>query len=723
MHLLNCRPRFFRLLLILVVMLSPTLPLAGDDVIERIAMRDERIDQVLELLERLTGRAILRPPALPTPTITFDSQGPMSRDEFVEMLETLLSMNGIGVTPMGDNYLKVVPLNRIRTEAPQFITENARDLRPSGRVVAKIYRMNFLRPEEFIEKINPKLTPNLGAITVFEKANAMMIIETVSNLQLIEFLLEEFDRPGDAFVETRFFEIKNARSADIIARLNALRQEPLQRLLSSNTLLDNDERTNQIIVVTDPRNMDYFADLIAQMDRRTEPTTRNEVIFLKHAEATEVASLLTQLVSGQTSERATDRRGRDNGATRRPGLDTSAPPVNGANGGEAPPIETITPPEIIEQARDMVEELSSEFSNLLTILADERSNALIVSGTRNDIEIIEQLIAKIDVLLAQVRIEVVIAEVTLSERDARGIDTIAVEFDRLDKLFNIGVSGPAFGVDVNRDGPRREPATSIITPAPGGGGGNGNGDDVVIGGNGDGTDLISLLQRPFALEMVLEAARNNSNVNVLSVPTIVTTHNREADVRVGEQRPVVTGVTTDGTVTTTTRSQITFRDIGIELRVLPRIAPDGVVEMEITQIVDSVIGNITIDGNPNPIIGNREANSFVSVRSGQTVVLGGLQSYEESDSRTRLALLGRLPILGGLFGGTTKEIVRTELLLFIRPHVIRTTTEAHEDAMQLIERMTQRDQIHNFLDTGFPTRPVVYEEEDLLLPPSPRARR
>lgn len=700
--------RFFRPFLFLCLIgsvvhtLSLLNPLYAEDVIDRIAMRDERVDQVLELLERLTGRAILRPPALPTPTITFDSQGPMSRDEFIEMLETLLSMNGIGVTPMGDSYLKVLPLNRMRTEAPQFITENARDLRPSGRVVAKIYRMNFLRPEEFIEKINPKLTPNLGAVTVFEKANSMMIIETVSNLQMIEFLLEEFDRPGDAFVETRFFEVKNARSADIIARLNALRQEPLQRLLSSNTLLDNDERTNQIIVVTDPRNMDYFADLISQMDRRTEPTTRNEVIFLKHAEASEVASLLTQLVSGQTAERNVAST-RTNGTRRRTGEQPPTTPetTNGSETGNGAPIETTTPPEIVEQARDMVEELSSEFSNLLTILADERSNALIVSGTRNDIEIIELLIDKIDVLLAQVRIEVVIAEVTLSDRDARGIDTIALEFDRLDKLFNLGVSGPAFGVDINRDGARTEPLSNIP----------------------EDERVTTLFQRPFALEAVLEAARNNSNVNVLSVPTIVTTHNREADVRVGEQRPVVTGVTTDGTVTTTTRSQITFRDIGIELRVLPRIAPDGVVEMEITQIVDSVIGNITIDGNPNPIIGNREANSFVSVRSGETVVLGGLQSYEESDSKTRLALLGRIPVLGGLFGGRTKEMTRTELLLFIRPHVIRNTDEGNRDAMQMIERMKQRDQIQNFLESGLPVVPVAAEEDDLPLPPAPRPRR
>ncbi|MCC5790124.1 MAG: hypothetical protein JJT75_10840 [Opitutales bacterium] len=655
----------FTLLLLLA------MPLEGqgsapdpEEEIDRVTFRDESVDQVLIFLERLTGRMLIRPEALPTPSITFDSRGPLKVEEAIEALETILRINGIGVSPMGDRFLKVVPLNRLMTEGVPIITESVQEMRPSGRIVSKMYQMNFLRPEEFVQKVSPLLTPNIGSIIVFEKANSLLITETVNNLQRLEALLEEFDRPRDQNLETRFFTIQNARASDVISRINALRQEPMQRILSSNTLIDSDERTNQVIVITDPRNMDYFENIIERMDVRSEPRTRNEVIFLKHAEASEVASLLSQLVSGQTAERdrvPETRNGRRNDQPERPTRPDETPETPSPEGNDGEPAEpqepdTTLPEEIRDSAQEFVEEMSSEFSSLLTIIPDERSNAILVSGTRMDIEMIQQLIDKIDVLLAQVRIEVVIAEVTLSDRHSRGIDAISGIWDSEENNFEIDVDGRGFDFNVVR--------------------------------------------RPFAIEALLRTAQSDSNVNILSVPTIVTTHNREARIIVGQQRPVITASQTDGSVTTTVRSSIQFRDIGIQLSVLPRIAPDGMVEMEIEQRVESVVDNVTIDGNEQPIIGNREANSFVSVRDAETVVLGGLQSIEESDSGSRVAFLGSIPLVGNLFRGRTNEVNRTELLLFIRPHVIRNSEDADADASRMIERLSEPEALETFLQEG-----------------------
>ncbi|MCH8473936.1 MAG: hypothetical protein LAT55_01755 [Opitutales bacterium] len=678
----------FTLLLLLSIPLegqgSPPDP---EEEIDRVVFRDESVDQVLVFLERLTGRMLIRPEALPTPNITFDSRGSLKVEEAIEALETILRINGIGVSPMGDRFLKVVPLNRLMTEGVPIITDSVREMRPSGRIVSKMYQMNFLRPEEFVQKVNSLLTPNIGSIIVFEKANSLLITETVNNLQRLEALLEEFDRPRDQNLETRFFTIQNARASDIISRINALRQEPMQRILSSNTLIDSDERTNQVIVITDPRNMDYFENIIDRIDVRSEPRTRNEVIFLKHAEATEVASLLSQLVSGQTAERdrvPETRNGRRNDRPERPDPVTPETPESGGNDGEPaepPAPENGLPPEIRDTAQDFVEEMSSEFSSLLTIIPDERSNAILVSGTRMDIEMIQQLIDKIDVLLAQVRIEVVIAEVTLSDRHSRGIDAISGIWNSEENNFEIDVDGRGFDFNVVR--------------------------------------------RPFAIEALLRTAQSDSNVNILSVPTIVTTHNREARIIVGQQRPVITASQTDGSVTTTVRSSIQFRDIGIQLSVLPRIAPDGMVEMEIEQRVESVVDNVTIDGNEQPIIGNREANSFVSVRDAETVVLGGLQSIEESDSGSRVAFLGSIPLVGNLFRGRTNEVNRTELLLFIRPHVIRNSEDADADASRMIKRLSEPEALEAFLQEGtFNLEPRENsDDEEEATAPSPLRRR
>jgi len=107
-------------------------------------MRDDTIDQVLTLLERLTGRSIIRPQALPAATFTFTSQRPMTRDEAILAITTMLSINGIGVTPMGDLFLRVVPLQQIRQQSPEFLTEPASNLPPSGRVVSRFYELDFL---------------------------------------------------------------------------------------------------------------------------------------------------------------------------------------------------------------------------------------------------------------------------------------------------------------------------------------------------------------------------------------------------------------------------------------------------------------------------------------------------------------------------------------------------------------------------------------------------
>ena len=206
--------------------------------------------------------------------------------------------------------------------------------------------------------------------------------------------------------------------------------------------------------------------------------------------------------------------------------------------------------------------------------------------------------------------------------------------------------------------------------------------------------------KDFSISAVIDTARRNSEVTVLSAPTIVTTHNQEATINVGESRPVITASQSDSTLGTSIRSNIQFRDIGIELKVKPLIGANGIVQMEIDQKVESVVSTVTIDGNEQPIIGVRQATSFVSVADGQLIVLGGLQEVNQTKGNSRLWFFGSIPLLGGLFGAKTLEETKRELLIFIEPHIITETAEANRDAEREIEKLRSKEKLEKFRESG-----------------------
>ncbi|HYD85273.1 MAG TPA: secretin N-terminal domain-containing protein, partial [Opitutus sp.] len=372
---------------------------APDELVGPIKLPDADIDTVLGLLEIYTGRSILRPQQLPTATYRLVIDKKIPKSEAVLALETVLALNQVGVAPLGDQFLKVVALSQVKTEAPEMISGSTFDFPPSGRIATKLFQLNFLRVNEFIPQITPLLSPGVAnGVVPLDKSNAALITDSISNLQRVEMLIEELDRPIMQGLTPKFYTLRNgAKASDLVGKLRAMFQGPLQNQLGSSISYSADDRTNQIILLADERQIPLFDDLIAKLDVRSDPNTRNEVIYLKHASAKEVAPLLSQLVSGQTS--AAQKAG---GGTRNPNVPNQPPP---------PPEATA----VMESV-----EGTNEFSDLVTILADERSNAVVISGTVDDIRLIRDLVDKVDILLAQVRIEVIIAEVTLNNSDRSG---------------------------------------------------------------------------------------------------------------------------------------------------------------------------------------------------------------------------------------------------------------------------------------------------------------
>ena len=623
----------------------PLPELSGSDQVGPVILRDETIAQVLDLMQRWTGKSILRPQALPASVYTLSLPASITRDEALLAIETLLNLNGIAVIQQGDKFLKVVPNLIAKAESPTLLTGSTLTLPPSGRIATKIFSLKHANAQEFILQIVSSLNTTLASPPVyFGRNNAFLVTDSITNLQKIENLVAELDRPQLDLVVTKSYVLKNAMATDMVNKLTAMLRSPATvsggapfRLSTGTTFLA-DERTNRVLLMGSADQHDFFDKLIDTLDQKSSPNTKTEVIFLRHADAQQVATLVTSLVTGQTTAAA-----RAGNTVRSTTLNRTTTPT---------PVAVPGAPAAASSQMG-----ADEFSSNLTVLPDIRSNSVVVSGTNDDLRLLYDLLDRVDVVLPQVRIEVVIAEVKLSDNETNGISALGLTVNN-GKLVGVGGNGGGFnvtGIPITPANPILNAGQTVFNPAQG-----------TLAANNDLSATIGLVTTP-----------RKGDLKILSVPAITTTHNKEATLFVGESRPVITGSTvaaTTGQITST----VSQRDIGITLKVLPLIGKDGSVQLQVAQSVEDILGSTILDGNDQPIIGRRTTDSFVSAKSGEIIVLGGLQRMVTTKSTTRL---GPIPIIGDIFGSSTNLEEKQELIIFLRPYVLNGTAVDNLDAL------------------------------------------
>ena len=646
-----------------VVAAVPLPGLSGSDQVGPVILRDETIAQVLDLMQRWTGKSILRPQALPASLYTLSLPASITRDEALLAIETLLNLNGIAVIQQGDKFLKVVPNLVAKAESPTLLTGSTLTLPPSGRIATKIFTLKHANAQEFILQITSSLNTTLASPPVyFGRNNAFLITDSITNLQKIESLVAELDRPQLDLVVTKSYTLKNAMATDLVNKLTAmLRTQAVASggapfRLSTGTTFLADERTNRVLLMGSADQHDFFDKLIETLDQKSNPNTKTDVIFLRHADAQQVATLVTSLVTGQTT------------AAARAGNTVRSATVNRTPTPVAAPVAGAAGATTSQMGAD-------EFSSNLTVLPDVRSNSVVVSGTNDDLRLLHDLIDKVDIVLPQVRIEVVIAEVKLSDNESNGFSTLGLTVQN-GKLVGIGGSGAGFGVTgipVTPVNPVLNTGQTIVNPAQG----------SLAPGTNSLSATIGLVTTP-----------RKGDLKILSVPAITTTHNKEATLFVGESRPVITGssvAATTGQVTST----VSQRDIGITLKVLPLIGKDGAVQLQISQSVEDILGSTILDGNDQPIIGRRTTDSYVSAMSGEIVVLGGLQRTVTTKSTSRL---GPIPIIGDIFGSSTNLEEKQELVIFLRPYVLNSSAVDNLDALSRVANSANGTEVKKIID-------------------------
>lgn len=633
----------------------PSPSASPEELIGPINMPGDSVDATIALMERWTGKAILRPQNLPEASITLVLKDKVTKREAIQAVETLLNMNGIALTPLGTRFMKAVPLNLARSEAPEFIEGSTLELTPSGRLASKIFQLSFLRIDEFMPLLQGVLNQTMGGPILIQKSNAVLVTDSITNLQRVETLVTQLDQPLLAGLQPKFYPLSNVKASDLVNKLRTLFTGSLQAQLGSATTYTPDDRTNQIILMSDPRQHPFFDDLIAKLDVASESNTRNEVISLKHAAAKDVQAVLQGLITGQnTTAKATGQE-----VISRPGQQQPAAPMPTPSAGPVPM------PQISMASLGMSStEGSNQFSSNVTIIAEERTNSIVVSGNLDDIRLIQSLVDKLDTILAQVRIEIVAVEVRLTDGASSGIDSLGlrVEGGRL-----TGAIGSTTGLNV----------TGIPTTA------------TTPGNTGASPDYATLVGGLNSILSITTTPRKD-NTTILSVPTITTTHNKEAKIFVGETRPTITGSTTS-TATSGTNpyqtSSITQAEIGLTITVKPLIGPDGSVQLDLKQEISEAGPEVKIDQNVQNIILKRNTSQFITAKSGEILVLGGLQKKSNTHTTSRL---GPIPFLGDLFGRRSRTEVRNELIFFLRPTVLTNTPVDNAAAYSEVDKLPEK---------------------------------
>jgi general secretion pathway protein D len=675
------------------------------DIIE---FQNAPVTAVLDYYARLTNRSVISAPNL-AGNITFRSQTNLTLEEAIQALDTVLAVNGIAVLPQGEKFLKVVQIAAGPQEGPQV----GGALPAGDALVTQVLPLKYADAQETITALQIYLHP-YGKLLALAKSNSILITETGGNIHQMLEIVKYLDQPSALRMETKIYVLVHAKAADVVQRLQAILQEAQQlgaRAASSSpqpgtpaqaptrpfvpqkpagtgaagtpsedvviegkTIITPDDRTNKIFVFTRPSNLAFFDQMIAELDAKIEPDVITKVIALNFAEAQDVASLLNSLITG----------GSLSTTARRPSSSSSSGGTSATRSLPSPTVSGGTAPTSMGSGAGGAGLL--QYAEGIRVLPDPRTNSLLIMATKEDMERIEALIRSVDTAISQVLIEVVIGEVTLNNELDVGVNMIK-------RLFK--------GSQVSSYGGTVTAADSSGVPSP-------NPMDLsgeAPGSTPVGATLSSVLTyyatfRNLKLDVALQLLASTSRFRVLSTPIIQTLDNKEGTIKVGESVPIITSQLSGySTVSTTNgtanglQSNVEYKDIAIELAVTPRINPDGYVTMDIDQKVNDIGGYVNISGNSQPIITTREAKSSVTVKDQSTIVLGGLIKEQKGVSESKVPFLGDIPLLGQLFKTKKVTKTRTELIVFIRPTVLRNDAEAVAEARRRSQMLSAGEEL------------------------------
>ena len=647
------------------------------------------IESVARTLATLSNRNLVVDPRVKG-TINLTTELPVSPNEAWSQFLAALRLQGFAMVETKGLY-KIVPEADAKLQGGNVQEiQHAGGGTGGGQIVTHIFKLNFEQANNLVPVLRPLISAN-NTINVNPGNNSIIITDYADNLQRMARIIATLDVSNASDVEV--IQLKHAIAVDmapLVLRLvesgsannAATAPTPGQTGAEYKTTLLAEPRSNSLILrAANPARVALVKSLVAKLDQPsgTSASGNIHVVYLKNADATKLATTLRAAVSGQVAT------GGSNAAAASPLVNMSTAATPATSGSTLGSTATATGSTTGGQ-----------------IQADTATNSLIITAPEPQYRQLRAVIDMLDQRRAQVMVESLIAEVNADKAAQMGIQWQTATGQ---SGGNIGIIGTNFNNQIS---------TTI---------GQGN----IIGAAGGATALSSLggglnvgtarqINGTYVLSSLATFLQQNGDGNVLSTPTLMTIDNEEAKIVVGQNVPFVTGQYTNNNTTNGSVNPfqtVERKDVGLTLKVKPQISETGTVKLTIFQEVSSVVPN-SVGSSTGLITNKRSIESNVLVDDGSIIVLGGLLSDEYAGAASQVPALGDIPLLGWLFKSESRQRTKKNLMVFLRPVVMRDA--AASDALSN-NRYQQMMGLQQGAQPGF--NPILGSDNAPVLPAAP----
>ena len=596
------------------------------------------IEAVARTLAGLTGRNLVVDPRVKG-SINLSTEKPVSPAVAWDQFLATLRLQGFSMVVSNGLY-KVVPEAEAKlqgggvTEVPNPSGTPTAAATPAGQVVTHIFKLNFENANNLVAVLRPLISPN-NTINVNPGNNSLIITDYADNLQRLGRIIAALDVSNASDIEV--IVLKHAMASELAPLVTRLLEPgasggapgPANTADNSfKTTVMAEPRANSLILrAANPARVAQVRSLIEKLDQPSSALASGNihVVYLKNAEATKLAVTLRAALTGQ-------------GGTNTPGAPTATLAQPNPIGGNTAPMGSST--------------ATNQPSTGGQIQADPATNSLIISAPEPQYRQLRAVIDKLDQRRAQVLVESLIAEVNAEKLAQFGFQWQNV----------VGSSGGNLGVMGTNFDPAKIGGSNLAQLSV----------DPTKAAVGAGLNIASVqsVGGVYMLGALANFLQTNGDANILSTPTLLTLDNEEAKIVVGQQVPFTTGSVVLNSAAATPFNTFERKDVGLTLRVRPQISETGTVRLSVYQEVSS-IDKTTAASTGGPTTNKRSIESNVLVEDGSIVVLGGLLTDESSDNLSKVPGLGDIPFFGNLFKGQKRERSKKNLMVFLRPVVVR----------------------------------------------------
>ncbi|MCB1698350.1 MAG: type II secretion system secretin GspD [Pseudomonadales bacterium] len=620
-------------------------------------LKETDIQELIKFVAEATGTTIVVDPSVKGKVKVVSSK-PVSKDELYELFLSILEVHGYTAVRSG-GVIRVIQNKDARSAPVQVRDGNSG--RASDEYVTEVIKLDNISAAKLIPVLRP-LVPQQAHMAAYAPSNAIIISDLSSNIDRIRDIIERMDK--SAVQQTDIVKLRYGVAENVVSMLDQLtKSEAKQSGGETEVLLVADARTNSVLVSGDELERARIRKLVEYLDTPLEQSGNVKVVYLEYAQAPEIAEVLTRVM--QNINR----------------LDTS-------EGAKKPRTD-----------------------NSATIEADEGTNSLIITAETDEMAAIEAVIHRLDIRRAQVLVEAIIVEMEVIDGQDLGIQWLFAD------------QSGAFGSNINAADARARTIGDAILPD------DGSTDDISLSGlagalaRTGGTTLgWGQISDSLTMAVIVSALNEQTNANILSTPSLLTLDNQEAYITVGQNVPFVTGSYTNtgagGDGAQNPFQTIQRENVGITLTVTPHVNEGDSVVLDIVQEVSSLSGLTAVASDL--ITNERKIQTKVLAQDNRVVVLGGLIKDDVQDGTQKVPLLGDIPFLGRLFRTDGVKATKTNLLIFIRPTIIRDDDDlagASADKYRYIrdQQVKRREQGLEFLgDDRLPVLPEWQEQLEKL---------